>query len=74
MRSEEVGELMLVHRLGQVGDVEVGVGSVGKCLQLGVERLPSEADFVSKVVEAADAVLGVFVIVVLHKPEAGRCQ
>lgn len=39
MRSEEVGELVLIHRLGQVGDVEVGVTFVGECLELRVEGL-----------------------------------
>jgi hypothetical protein len=30
---------MLIHRLGQIGDVEIGVARVGKCLELRVEGL-----------------------------------
>lgn len=70
--SEKVGELVLVHRLGKVGHVEVGVTLIGKCLELRVEGLAGEADFVSEIVEATDAVLGVFVVVVLDEAEAGR--
>ena len=72
VRCEELGELVLVHRLGEVGDVEVRVVFVGKGLELGVERLAGEADFVAKVVEATDAVLGVLVVVVLDKAETER--
>jgi hypothetical protein len=38
VRSKEVSKGMLVHGLGQVGDVEVGVLFVGKGLELRVER------------------------------------
>lgn len=69
---KELGQLVLVHRLGQVGDVKVGVALVGEGLQLRVERFAGEADFVTKVVEAANAVLGVLVVVVLDEAEAGR--
>ena len=91
MRDEELGEIVLVHRLGQVRDVEVRVFVVGEGLELRVERLlrvgqrcrgtasrskmithPRKADFVAKVVEAADAVLGVLVVVVLDKAETGE--
>jgi hypothetical protein len=39
VRCEELGELVLVHRLGQVGDVKVGVALIGEGLELRVERL-----------------------------------
>ena len=38
VRRKEVAEVMLVHGLREVGDVEVGVLFVGECLELGVER------------------------------------
>ena len=41
--SEEIGELVLIHSLGQVGNVEVSVAFVRECLELGVERLLSKA-------------------------------
>ena len=62
---------MFVHRLGQVRDVKVGIVLVGKGLELRVEGLASEADFVTKVVEATDAVLGILIVVVLDEAEAG---
>lgn len=71
VRSKQVGELMLVHRLGKVGHVEVGVTLVGKCLELRVEGFAGEADFVSEIVEAADAIFGVLVVVVLDEAKAG---
>lgn len=71
---EELGQFVLVHRLGQVGHVEVGVGLVGERLELRVEGLAGEADFVAQVVEAADAVLGVLVVVVLDEAKAMQCQ
>jgi hypothetical protein len=37
VRRKEVAEVMLVHRLREVGNVEVGVLFVGECLELGVE-------------------------------------
>ena len=37
--SEQLSEIMLVHRLGQVRHVEVGVVLIGEGLQLRVERL-----------------------------------
>lgn len=70
VRSKQVGELVLIHRLGKVGHVEVGVTLIGKCLELRVEGLAGEADFVSEIVEAADAVLGVLVVVILDEAEA----
>lgn len=39
VRSEEVAELVLVHRFREIGHVEVGVTLVGKRLELRVERL-----------------------------------
>lgn len=38
MRREEVAEVMLVHGLREVGNVEVGVLFIGECLELRVER------------------------------------
>ena len=35
-----------------------------------IEAYPCEADFISEVVEAADAILGVFVVVVLHEAKS----
>ena len=81
---------MLIHGLWQVRDIEVGVTIISDRLELGVERLlgtvsdevrqfrattnPSEADFVSKMVEASDAILGILVVVVSDKakPETVR--
>lgn len=42
MRSEEVAQLMLIHALGKVGDVEVGVLLVRESLELRVEGLLQE--------------------------------
>jgi hypothetical protein len=87
VRGEHRCELMLVQRLRQIGNVEVGVTLISEGLELGVERFlqwwsvkistrqedlqqetySGKADFVAKVVEAADTVLGVFVVVVLDK-------
>ena len=39
VRREEVAEVMLVHGLREVGNVEVGVLFIGECLELRVERL-----------------------------------
>jgi hypothetical protein len=39
VRREEVAEIMLVHGLREVGNVEVGVLFVGECLELRVEGL-----------------------------------
>ena len=39
MWLEQVLKFMLVHGLGKVGDVEVGVALVGEGLELRVERL-----------------------------------
>jgi len=36
----------------------------------GATAYPSEADLVAKIVEAADAVLGVFEVVILDEPKA----
>ena len=41
VRNEELGEVVLVHRLWQVRDVQVGVLVVSEGLELGVERLLS---------------------------------
>jgi hypothetical protein len=38
VRSEDRGKLVLVQRLGQIGNVEVGVTLISECLELGVER------------------------------------
>ena len=38
VRCKEVAEVVLIHGLWEVGDVEVGVLFVGKRLELGVER------------------------------------
>jgi hypothetical protein len=87
VRSEHRCKLVLVQRLRQIGNVEVGVTLIGEGLELGVEGFlqewsvrgstrrevlqeetySGEADFVAQVVEAADAVLSVFVVVVLDK-------
>lgn len=37
VRCEEVAEIVLVHGLREVGNVEVGVLFVGECLELRVE-------------------------------------
>lgn len=37
VRSKQLGQLVLIHRLGQIGDVKVGVVIIGKRLELGVE-------------------------------------
>jgi hypothetical protein len=37
VRSEDRCKLMLIQRLGQVGDVEVGVTLISERLELGVE-------------------------------------
>ena len=37
MWSKEVAELVLVHGLGQVRDVEIGVLLIGEGLQFGIE-------------------------------------
>jgi len=78
---------MLVHVLGDVGNVKISVALVRELLEFGVERFldkvnvkthwlwneerryPSKANFVSKVVKATDAVLGIFKVVVLDKAE-----
>ena len=39
VRGEELGELVLIHRLWQVRDVQVGVVIVRERLELAVERL-----------------------------------
>lgn len=87
VRCKKLAELVLIHRLREVGDVEVRVALVRKGLELGVERFlldyqytgpdqmgkiatttyPREADFVAQIVKAADAILGVFVVVVLDE-------
>lgn len=71
MWSEELCELVFVHGLGQVRDVEVGVVLVREGLELRVEGFAGEADFVSKVVKATDAVLSILVVVVLDEAKAG---
>ena len=38
MRSEQLSKLVLVHRLRQVRDVEVGIALIGEGLELRVER------------------------------------
>lgn len=70
MWLEEIGQLVLVHGLRKVGHVEVGVSFVGEGLQLRVERLAGEADFVTQVVESTDTVLGVLIVVVLDEAKA----
>lgn len=87
VRRKKLAELVLIHRLREVGDVEVCVSLVREGLELGVERFlddcqyeglyqtgkmatttyPRKADFVAQVVKAADAILGVFVVVVFDK-------
>lgn len=67
VRCEKLAELVLIHRLREVRDVEVRVALVREGLELGIERFPRKADFVAQVVKAADAILGVFVVVVLDK-------
>ena len=53
VRCKEVAEVVLIHGLWEVGDVEVGVLFVGKRLELGVEG------FLMKVVsDGADGVVG----------------
>lgn len=37
MRCKEVAEVVLIHGLREVGNVEVGVLFIGKCLELRVE-------------------------------------
>lgn len=37
MRCKEVAEVVLIHGLWEVGNVEVGVLFIGKCLELRVE-------------------------------------
>lgn len=78
---------MLIHVLGYVRYVKVGVVVVSKLLELRVERFlecsvdvermqeeeethPGEADFVAKIVEATDAILGILKVVILDKSEA----
>jgi len=39
VRRKEVAEVMLVHALREVGDVEVGVLFIGECLEFRVEGL-----------------------------------
>jgi hypothetical protein len=90
VRSEDRCKLVLVQRLGQIGNVEVGVTLISEGLELGVERFlrwwsvevlnsrtlqqeetySGKADFIAQVVEAADAVLGIFVVVVLDEAKA----
>ena len=53
MRCKEVAEVVLIHGLWEVGDVEVGVLFVGKRLELRVEG------FLAKVVsDGANGVVG----------------
>lgn len=77
---------MLIHVFGDVRYVEVSVTVVGELLELGVERFlkqsaelgvddreisySSEADFVAKIVEATNAVFGIFEIVILDESKA----
>jgi len=44
----------------------------GRCARF--YTYPSEADLVPEEVEATDAVLGIFVVVVLDKAKPGGCQ
>lgn len=87
MWCKKLTELVLIHRLREVRDVEVRVALVGESLELGVERLlveyqygkihqmgkmatttyPRKANFIAQIVKAADAILGVFVVVVFDK-------
>ena len=53
VRCKEVAEVVLIHGLWEVGDVEVGVLFVGKRLELGVERL-----LVKLVSDRANGVVG----------------
>jgi hypothetical protein len=68
---KKVGQLVLIHRLGEVGNVEVGVALIRKRLQLRVERLAGEADFVTEIVKATDAILRILIVVVLDEAESG---
>lgn len=67
---EDAGKIMLVHGTRNVGHIQVGVAFVGELLELGVERLPGEADLVTKIVKATDAVLGILEVVELDEAKA----
>jgi hypothetical protein len=79
IKHSEGATYMLVHVLGNVGDIKIGVALVGELLELGVEGFlekkvsgryggGSDSD-VPEVMEAADAVLGILKVVVLDEPE-----
>ncbi len=70
VRRKDRREFMLVHVLGQVGDVKVGVAFVGKLLQLCIEGLSSKADLVTQVMEATDTVLGILIVVEPNESES----
>jgi hypothetical protein len=72
---EAVGQLVLIHVARNVRDVEVGIALVRELLELRVEGLASEANFVAQMMEAANAVLGILEVVILDKAKAfGCCQ
>ena len=68
--SENCRQLVLIHFLGQVRHIEVRVRLVGELLQLRIEGLPSKADLVAQVMKSADAVLGIFVVVILDESKS----
>lgn len=59
MGSEYGCKLVLIQRLGKVGDVEVGVTLIGERLELGVERFLKDGSAMSpvKAATARDDVL-----------------
>ena len=80
---------MLIHVPGDVGNIEVGIGLIGKLLELRIKGLlirvrlgialqkmmtyTSEADFIAKEVKAPNATLCIFEIVIFDESESVCC-
>lgn len=81
---------MLIHILGNVRDVQVGISLIGKLFEFRVERLlrqgqrqrqyritdtdPSKGNLIAEVVEPANAVLSILKVVILDEPKAIRIR